>query len=458
MRSPSIDRRPRTLVGRVALAAALAAVVGGLVATLAVLLLAEAAITSAEARRLGDEAAEILVESEGLDEAAFAQAIVDEQGAMIPAGLRLAVYRGATFFGGDASLPRRPAGCATEQTQHALHYCVVEHNGWASIVAVNEVPGLGWRTQATIALGAVIVAALIGALASRLLAGWATGPLGRLGARLGDAPLDQPILLGPDEGVHEIDALRRTLRALLDRRAEALRSARLFAAGAAHELRTPLTTLSGELELLAEDALPAPAQLRIAGLRTTTARIAEMVERLLVLARVGAAEAMRHDAVELCDLLDELLQRLPEEAAARVSFTRRAPAMVRGDESLLTVLCENLVLNALRHAPLSAVEIALTEREGEVLLDVSDDGPGVAPSERARVFEPFQRGHAGEVGAGLGLALVAQIARAHGGEVTFQDTARGAHLRVRLPPWEPRGDAARSAVEPDQRCPPEVSS
>lgn len=364
---------------------------------------------------------------------------------MVPAGLRLAVYRGPTLFGGDATLPLRPPGCATETQRHELHYCVVARGEWSSIVATNEVPGLGARTQAAIAFGAVIIAAFAGAIASRLLAGWAVGPLVRLRAHLGDAPMDRPIALGEDEGVREIDALRRTLRELLDRRAEALRSARLFAAGAAHELRTPLTTLSGELELLSEEALPAPVQAKVAGLRLSATRIASMVERLLVLARVGASEAMRHDAVELRDVIGDLAARLPAESVARIAFDLRASGLVRGDESLLAVLCENLVTNALRHAPREAVHVVLDEREGDVLLEVIDYGPGVPPSERARLFEPFQRGNSSDAGAGLGLALVAQIARGHGGEATFLDAARGAHVCVRLPRWEPRSDRSGTA-------------
>jgi len=278
-------------------------------------------------------------------------------------------------------------------------------------------------------------------------------PVGQLGVEPGgllrhrlvgirDAPVDEAGDVRAGEGVRGIDALRRTLRALLDRRAEALRAARLFAAGAAHELRTPLTTLSGELELLAEEPLPAAALARIEGLRRSTAHIGELVERLLVLARMGGAEAMRHDAVELGDVLDGLRARLPAELDARLSCELRAAGMVRGDESLLTVLCENAVGNALVHARPAAVRVVLDERGGEVLLDVIDEGPGVSPDERARLFEPFQRGASGGAGAGLGLSLVAQIARAHGGEAAFLDAARGAHLRVRLPRWAPREASA----------------
>ena len=305
-------------------------------------------------------------------------------------------------------------------------------------MASDDVPTLGGKFIAGIILGAAIVAALIGALASRGLARWAVGPLARLGVRLGNAPMDEATDLGPDEGVREVDALRRTLRDLLDRRAEALRAARLFAAGAAHELRTPLTTLSGELELLAEESLAEPIQSRIEGLRTSTGRIVELVERLLVLARVGAAEGMRQDAVELGELLEEVCRRASRTAAGRLTYAPRATPIVRGDESLLSVLCDNAVTNALLHASPASVRIVIDEHEVDVVLDVIDEGPGIEPNERVRLFEPFQRGATAGQGIGLGLALVGQIARAHGGDAMFIDTDKGAHLRIRLPRWTPR--------------------
>ncbi len=111
---------------------------------------------------------------------------------------------------------------------------------------------------------------------------------------------------------------------------------------------------------------------------------------------------------------------------------------MRGDESLLAVLCENSVNNALLHASPAAVRVVIDEREEDVFMDVIDQGPGIELSDRVRLFEPFQRGVTAQQGAGLGLALVGQIARAHGGDAMFIDTAKGAHLRVRLPRWAPR--------------------
>lgn len=434
----STERRSWTLVGRVAFVAALAAIGGGFFASIAAVALAESKVERAEDRRMREEAHEILTEASTLTGHALDEHIEAERKELERMSLRFAVRHNGTLLGGDASLPVLPNGCMTITTPSEKRVCVLEKGPLVCIVASDEVPTLGGGFIVGIILGAAIVAALIGALASRGLARWAVGPLVRLRLRLGDAPMDEATDLGPDDGVREVDALRKTLRALLDRRAEALRAARLFAAGAAHELRTPLTTLSGELELLAEQPSAGPIQRRIEALQASTRRIVELVERLLVLARVGAAEAMRHDAVELGDVLEEVCRGASRSAAERLTYEPLAMPIVRGDESLLSVLCENAVNNALLHASPAAVRIVVDEREVDVYLDVIDEGPGIEPNERVRLFEPFQRGTTTGQGAGLGLALVGQIARAHGGEAMFVDTEKGAHLRVRLPRWAPR--------------------
>lgn len=434
MRSVSVERRSRTLMGRVARVAALAALGGGFFAALAALILAENKVEHAEDRRLTEEATEIVYEVSRLSNTEFLQHIDEETEELKRVNLRFAVYRGEDFVGGDANLPRLEYGCVTND----VRLCVVKDGPWSCVVAANDAPTLGLAFMLTILGGAAIIAAMLGALTSRPLARWAMEPLVRLGERLGDAPMDQATDLGADEGVLEIDALRKTLRALLDRRAEALRSARLFAAGAAHELRTPLTTLSGELQLLGEESLAPSIQDRIAALQSSTAHIVDLVERLLVFARVGAAEAMRHDAVELGDVLEQVCRRASQSVMGRLTYEPRAMPVVRGDESLLSVLFDNAVNNAILHASPADVRVVLDEHDGDVFVDVIDDGPGIDPRERVRLFEPFQRGMAARPGAGLGLALVRQIARAHGGEAVFVDAAGGgAHLRVRLPPWAP---------------------
>ncbi len=438
MRSAKTEPHSSTLMGRVARVAALAALGGGFLAALAALIFAEMKVEHAEDRRLTEEASEIVFEVSRLSPTEVVQHFEKETEELKRVNLRFAVHRGEHFIGGDPNLPRLEYGCTTND----VRLCVAHEGPWSCVVAADDAPTLGLAFILAILGGAAIIAALLGALTSRGLARWAIEPLVRLGERLGDAPMDQATDLGMDEGVLEIDALRKTLRSLLDRRAEALRSARLFAAGAAHELRTPLTTLSGELQLLGEESLAPAIQERIATLQSSTARIVELVERLLVFARVGAAEAMRHDAVELGEVLEQVCRRASRNVQGRLTYEPRAMPVVRGDESLLVVLCENAVNNAILHASPAAVRVVLDEQDGAVVVDIIDTGPGIDPREQVRLFEPFQRGTAARPGAGLGLALVRQIARAHGGEAVFVNAEGGAHLRVRLPPWVPRSAKA----------------
>lgn len=434
MRSEKTEWRSSTLMGRVARVAAFAALGGGFLAALAALILAEIKVERAEDRRLTEEATEIVDEVSRLSDNDRLQHVEKETEELKRVNLRFAVHREEVFVGGDEKLPRIERGCVTKD----VRLCVVKNGPWSCVVAADDAPTLGIAFIFTILAGAAIIAAMLGALTSRRLARWAIEPLVRLGERLGDAPMDQATDLGVDEGVIEIDALRKTLRALLDRRAEALRSARLFAAGAAHELRTPLTTLSGELQLLREESLASSIHDRIGALQSSTAHIVELVERLLVFARVEAAETMRQDAVELGEVLEQVCRRASRNAGGRLTYEARAMPIVRGDESLLAVLCENAVNNAILHASPAVVRVVLDEQNGEIFIDIIDNGPGITPGERVRLFEPFQRGATAGPGAGLGLALIRQIARAHGGEAAFVDAeGGGTHLRVRLPPWAP---------------------
>lgn len=434
MRLVSSNEPSQTLMGRVARIAAIAAIGGGLCAALAAVTLAEIKVERAEDRRLTEEAREIVDECAALPTDEIAAHLDIEATELQRAGLRFAVFHEGKGVGGELSLSAPNLGCETR----GVRACVVHHGAWSCVVASDDAPTLGGVFTVGIVCSAVFVAALLGVFASRRLARWAVGPLVRLRQRLGDAPMDKATDLGADEGILEIDALRKNLRTLLDRRAEALRSARLFAAGAAHELRTPLTTLSGELELLSEESLAPVLCDRIHRLHAITTRIVELVERLLILARVGAAEAMRHDAVELSELLDEVCRRCVSHAPDRLTYEARATPLVRGDEALLSVMCENVINNALAHAAPAEVHVVLDEIDGEAILDVLDKGPGIDPNEEVRLFEPFQRGTTSSAGAGLGLALVRQVARAHGGDATFMECGVGTHLRVRVPRWTPQ--------------------
>ena len=233
-------------------------------------------------------------------------------------------------------------------------------------------------------------------------------------------------------------------------RVEAAQSAQQrFLSEAAHQLRTPLAGLSAQLDraLLAQDyeALkPALVQLRGASRRVT-----RLVNQLLTLARAEPHTDPRGEFAEfdLAALVQETCREwVPDALAAGVDlgFAGEAgPVRVLGHEPLVGEMLNNLIDNALRYGARGgqAVTVRLTsEPQPEIL--VEDEGPGVAEDERSRIFERFHRvaGSAGTGkdagGAGLGLAIVREIARMHGAEAWVEPGAdgRGAVFRVRFPP------------------------
>jgi two-component system OmpR family sensor kinase/two-component system sensor histidine kinase QseC len=240
----------------------------------------------------------------------------------------------------------------------------------------------------------------------------------------------------------EVAPLVRSLNALLDRLALAWAGQRAFVADAAHELRSPLTALKLQAQVLrrlqADDADRAQRQAALDALVSGVDRAGRLVEQLLALARnePGAPGATR-EPIALPDLMRQVLADVAPLAAARgstLSLQADAPLSVDGDPAALAVLLRNLVDNALRYAPAGGqVLLTLGAAPQGPWLTVDDDGPGIAPADRARVFERFVRGAASSetTGSGLGLAIVRSIALRHGAEVSLETSPLGG-LRVRL--------------------------
>jgi signal transduction histidine kinase len=235
----------------------------------------------------------------------------------------------------------------------------------------------------------------------------------------------------------EVRRLAETLNDMLGRLAAASASQRGFVSDAAHELRSPLASLRTQLEVAA----------RLGGAETTelatdalldVARLSTLVDDLLLLARLDEApgRTRRREPVDLGELAATVVGRY---AAARVPVTVAGPAaelVVPGDPNGLTRVLANLVDNAVRHAS-AQVTVTVTGTEGQGELIVADDGPGIPVADRDRVFDRFTRlddARARESGgAGLGLAIVRELVRAHGGTVTLRDAAPGLEVHVALP-------------------------
>ncbi len=225
----------------------------------------------------------------------------------------------------------------------------------------------------------------------------------------------------------EIARLARTMNRMLDRLQAARDSQRRFVADASHELRTPITTIRqyAELALAHPDRTAALAE----PVQAEALRIQQLVDDLLTLARADEhALALRHDPVDLDDLVFAEADRLRHGGAARIDTSGVSAARLSGDEGSLRRVIGNLADNAARHAA-HQVSFALAGYDGTVTLTVDDDGPGIPEPERVRVLERFvrlddARGR-GTGGSGLGLAIVAELVAAHHGQVSIGASPSG---------------------------------
>jgi signal transduction histidine kinase len=223
------------------------------------------------------------------------------------------------------------------------------------------------------------------------------------------------------------------LGAALDASAAAERDRRFLVTAIAHDLRTPLFTLRGSLEAL-ERGLGDGRYLGLAQDRAT--HLDRLVTDLFAFSRLEYA----HDAAEWADVDVAALAR--EVAAAlsgthdvRVAAGGADRAIVRGDPEALQRVLTNLLDNALRHGR-ARVDVTTARANGDVTVEVVDDGPGFDEADLPHVFEPLFRGDRARSGAhaGLGLAIARRLARAHGGDVDAANAAGGgAQLTVRLP-------------------------
>ena len=216
----------------------------------------------------------------------------------------------------------------------------------------------------------------------------------------------------PIEGRDEVARLAESFNRAAGRIEELVGAHKTLLANASHELRTPLTRIRMAVELLKTDADPR----RKLDLERDIAELDALIEEILLASRLDAVATLDVDEdVDLLALASEECARY-EQAALEGQ-----PVTVRGDPRLLRRMIRNLLENAQRHG---APPIDVRVRDaggGSVELTVCDHGPGIADAEREDAFRPFRRvgGPEASTGAGLGLALMRQIARRHGGEARY---------------------------------------
>jgi signal transduction histidine kinase len=376
-----------------------------------------------------------------LDGAAARAHADDEQTEVAVVGMRIALYRGGRFVGGDPTLaPSAADGCRTDA--RGWRRCRVTLPAGAVEVASDLAAA---RAQRSLLLLASLLAAAVAGLAGLGLSGAVSTrivrPLQRLRDEVSAVDVDAPggALPGAPDGHAETDALRSAIGGMLAGLDRALAQSRRFAADAAHELRTPLGTMQAELELAAEEGGAVELMAAQERVRRTLGGLTALVERLLILAAPDESLRGAREAVALADVVEATLAGLDPAGRARVAAAVDEALHVRGDALLLRAMLDNAVGNALKFAPAGAVTVRARADGDAAVLTVDDEGPGVPEAERARVFEAFYRAAAhradGVRGHGVGLALVARIARAHGGSAAFAEAATGARLVLRLPRW-----------------------
>ena len=289
-------------------------------------------------------------------------------------------------------------------------------------------------------VGAIVLAAIM-AVGFGI---WLARPFRRLERAivdLGENRLAQPIDI---PGPPDVQRVGQQLEWLRQRLTELDADKARFLRHISHELKTPLASMHEGVAVLG-DGVAGPlndSQAEVVAiLRHNTTQLQQQIEALLRFnAAAFEARELRRQPTDLRQLVEEQVedQRLRWQARQlTVSVHGRCPTLPLDGPKIASAL-GNLLSNAIRFSPVGGrIDIDLSHADGRVVLDIRDEGAGIAPEDRDRVFEPFFRGTRQPVdapkGSGIGLSIVQEYIQAHGGRMTLQPSERGAHFRIELP-------------------------
>jgi len=309
-----------------------------------------------------------------------------------------------------------------------------------------------------IGLGAIGLAVIaVGLILAWVLARSIGRPVERLERAAEDLGQGDMGARAPVEGPQEVASLSVSFNRMADAMEANLAAQRDFVANASHQLRTPMTGIRLRLEAIQDEGGPAGEQASKA--QAELSRLSKLVDDLLALAKaasVGSAGVR----IDLGAAASEAVARWFDTAEAHgthLALGRVAPTPVVADPADLGHVVDNLIENAIRYVPAGGhVTVEAAPDRADAVLVVTDDGPGIPPAERERIFERFFRGTTGRTsgpGTGLGLAIVGELVRRWGGDVRLVD-APGAQFEVRLPLAMPVDTAAARPKGPLQPVEP----
>lgn len=347
----------------------------------------------------------------------------------------------------QASLPQTsPPGFSTQRLQGvAWRVYLLSRDGLNVLIAQpsavreNRAAGLALRAVAPMLLALPVITILIWITVNRGLA-----PIASLSSALRGRDHRSLTPIADIDVAVELRPMVGELNNLLARLREAIEIQRAFTADAAHELRTPLTALQLQAQLAERAQTEDERRQAFAQLRAGLKRAIHLVAQLLALARSEASALSRQrDPLDLAQLASQIVGEhavLAEQRHIDLGVTSLAPAQIDGDNQSLRVLISNLIQNSLHHVPEGGrIDVSIGNDGSHAILEVTDTGPGIAVTERERVFDRFHRGEgelaAGTPGSGLGLAIVRNIASQHGAQVSLHDpeTPPGLTVRVEFP-------------------------
>ncbi|GLX97308.1 HAMP domain-containing sensor histidine kinase [Herbidospora sp. NBRC 101105] len=372
--------------------------------------------------------------------------------------LQLVDSRGRVVAASPAAAGMPPLSAVRPlQDDRIIHLTECLHSGCFVLTAVRVSPqeaSLLWRGEPHVvyagtmeppALSTNIIefSTLAAALLATGFATWITWtvvgralrPVAAIRERMSEISVTDLSLRVPEPpGSDEIGQLARIANQTLAQLETAVHQQRHFASIVSHELKTPVAGLQTQLEeaVLYPDDVDLSETIK-AGLATTE-RLRALIDDTMVFARIRTAAPEPPEPVDLGALVHDELVTTTRDVPVRTCV--KGEVTVLGNHMQLIGVLNNLVVNAQRHA-ITSVEVSADREDGQAVVTVSDDGDGIAPEDRDRVFQPFVRLEEGSrkdpTGTGLGLAISRAIATAHHGTLEIDDSTRGACFVLRLP-------------------------